>query len=405
MTNMDEYAREFEKVAKTLSKMRGNEILFEEDAADVRSKLVFDAMNGHWDELNEAAKKIAEQPDGARHLVRALNNVKAIGHKGMLGFVRAAFESLENSGDFENKPQKLIQMLDLVTADLRDGLDWMDVKAAQILESLSGNEDLAFDLWMHWCAATVRVCSTAGSLIELVGAHRPKNLSKAQIHSLKQDLQDDQNTPWDIRGAALYLMLGNRLISLENAQDYVDKAYVSFPLEALEGVEILALAVENDGAFYAEFDVIQDKLAQIRRDNLFLRDMPLDIFAETSINVMHALAGLPNTPLDIALLLQAQDKNKRMVLSAFIDETRRSEWFKLARKSGRFWDIAGEFFKHFVPENAVLREFSLSIVTSMLDNDNVDAKLVERWIDACESEDLERLKGECEKWITLVLSH
>ena len=403
--NQEDISREFEKAAKSLSKMRGKEVLFEEDASDGRARIVYDAMNGNLASLREIAREIVNQPEGGRHIVRALNNVKVIGHEGMLCFTEAAFEALENVDVPEQITQKFIQLLDAVSIDLRDGLGWMDAKAVQMMTAFSKNSEIALELWMHWCAATIRVCPTANTLIELVGTHRPLNLPKSVIHQLKDSLSDEQNIAWDSRGAALYLLLGNRQISLEFAQDYVDKAYVSFPLEALEGVEILALAVENDGTQYAEFEVIQDKLAQIRRDNLYLNEMPLDDFVTTSLEVMKKLENMPKSELDLALSLQRMSKNERMILSAFLDDVRRSEFFKLARKSGRMKEISKEFFKYFDAENPILRNFSLSLVTSLMENENVDAQLTEIWIDACENEDLSQLKCESEKWITLVLSH
>ena len=394
----EEFAREFEKAAKSLSKMRGKEVLFKEDVTEGRSQIVFDAMAQDLAALKESAQSIMTLPEGGRHLVRALNNVKTISHTGMMCFVQVIFETLESDWNKTEKVQRFNHILSIITADLRDLPDWLNEKAGLIMDEIADDSELLVELWMQWCAATVRVCSTAHSLIECVGQRRPKNLGKSTIHKLREMIADEQHTGWELRASALYLMLGNHLVSLEFAQNCVDSAYVTFPLEALEGVEILALAIEHDGAQLAEFDVIQDKLAQIRRENLYLRDMNSEAFVEASHHILQILENLPDTPLQLALDLQNYDKNERMILSAFLDDTRRHEWFKLARKSGRLKMLAADFFAHFVAENPIIRTFGVGLMTVLLENCNADASQAEHWYELCDTEQIELLQAESAKW-------
>lgn len=397
--SVEELSRDLEKAAKSLSKMHGREVLFAEDATDGRARLVFEAMQPEGGSIRDTCSEIMAQPEGARHLVRAFNNLKIIRHAGSMNFARAIIESLESGADFEQRIQKMIQLLDHIDPEYSGNLDWIDEKVSEMLDDLHDSGQKV-QLWLHWCASTVRVCSTAHSLISVVGAHRPKSIEKFVLRDLRQRLEDETGTPWDLRAAALYLLLGNGVVTLGFAQDFVDRAYVSFPLESLAGVEILSLAVENDGVQIAEFSQVQTRLAQIRRENLFLLDMPQESFVQASLRVIEGFGAMPGTAVELSHLLQSRDKNERMILSAFLDDARCAEWFRLARRFGVLRDLALQFFGHFNPENPIQREFSVKLVTVLLENENADALLTDEWLVACDSDDADVLRTLLPTWIS-----
>lgn len=393
----EEFIREFEKTPKKLMQTKPNVLLFEEDYPEGRMTFVCAAMNGEENKIQNAIEKILVNEDGPRHLVRTLNNIKTIGHAGTLCFAKPIFESLEKSWDTPTRLVKLIQLLDAVSPDLRTGIGWLGDAAARCLDENTLSSEDALNLWMHWCAAILRSSFAPTPLIEQLAPRRPLKLQKTQINAIK-DSVSDAKVSWDMQSAAIYLLLGNQLISLERAQNFVETAYASFPLESLEGVEILALAIENDATAFAEFDVIQDKLAQIRKENLYLRDMSQKTFVEASISVFEDLEAVPQTPLEIALCLQNQNKNERLILTAFIDDARRADWFYMARKSTSLRSLCALFFDHFTPENPVIRAFSADLVMALVDNHNADAMSAETWQTAIENDQFDVLADEAPKW-------
>lgn len=398
LMNDEEFTREFEKAPKSLMTANPKALLFAEDYPEGRMQIVCAAMNDDLDSLRSAVQKVMGMPEGARHLVRALNNLKTVEHHGAIAFVRVIFEALDGDWDAETKIQKLIQVLDCVNEKLRTGLGWIDTRTMACLDDTGLSQDSRLQIWLHWCAAVLRSSPEAAPLIESIAPRRLKNLSKSQIQRLR-DMVRDENGAWDMRSAAMYLLLGNRIYTLEAAQSFVDEAYAAFPLEALEGVEILAIAVENDASVLAEFDVIQAKLAQIRKENLYLRDMDESHFVDASKALLSEQKELPSTAIELALGLQAMDKNKRLIASSLLDDVRFSDWLILAKKYRVLKSLGGVFFEHFCPENPVLRAWSAGLVSALLELCNADALLAESWQDAVSAEDIETLKKLQPQWM------
>ena len=401
MTN-EELAREFEKAAKSLSKMTGRELLFEEDVTEGRSAIVYAAVNDNASEIARIASEIAAMEEGARHLVRALNNIKTIGHNGMLLFAKSIVDALDQSNAWDKtaRLQKIEQLLKAVNENLRDGLGWLDDVCIRLLENGELSHDEAFALWNLWCSATVRACAVATSLIADVGTHRPKNLSKDEIHTLRDAAANEDPQNWDTASAALYLMLGNGLISLDKARDFVERAYVQFPIESLEGVELLALAVEHDAAMLAEDDEIQKKLAKLS-DGPALRSLSRDELADGIAAVIGKMSEMPDSAYKIAQTLADESPVRRLIIAAFIDDTRRNDLLRQICKLDLIRDFAARFFAHFVPDHALLREFSSALVPALLENCNVDALLAQNWLDACDSENIAQLQADLKQWQTL----
>lgn len=393
----DEFARELEKTPKLLIKAKPQECLFAEDYPEGRMQFVCHAMNGEREALQKVVDRILEGEDGPKHLVRALNNLKEIGHQGAILFADVLFHAIPWIDD-ATRLQKCIQLLDAVHANLRTGLDWLSTQAAHALDHDELNRDAQLKLWIHWCAAILRSSPDAAPLIEDLAPRRPLNLQKSSLNALKETLNDDKS-PWDTRAAACFLLLGNQIISLDKAQSFAEHAYANFPLEALEGVEILALAIENDATKLAQFDVIQAKLAQLRHDNLYLRDMSHDAFLRASEKIFAQLPKLPDNPLEIALQLQAKDKNERLILSAFIDDARRADWLFVAHKARATRSLALAFFQHFPPTNPIAQTFSSALVLKLVDVDNADAVRAEIWQNAVDENDPKTLERETPYWI------
>ena len=389
----EEFARELEKTPKNLMKARPGEILFEDDYPEGRMRIVCHAMNGDRDAIGRDIAAVAQV--GTRHLVRALNNLTEIGHDGALLLAELLFDAID--GDDAARLHKFMQLLDAVSPRLRTGLGWLETRAAALLDGRTLDAQTRIDLWMHWCRAVLRSSPEATPLIEQIAPRRPGNLSRSQ-HRALMDAYHGENIPWDERSAACFLLLGNQLIALGDAQSFVEKGYAAFPLDAIEGVEILALAVENDATKFAESDAIHAKLSQLRNDNLFLRDMHADAFVAASESVFSRLDAIPPTALELALELQARDKNERLILSAFLDDARRRDWVIMARKFNATPALARIFFAHFDPDNAIVRAFSNDLVHALLEHHNADALRAEAWDMAVEAEDLDALRTEAKYW-------
>ncbi len=393
----EELAREFEKSPKSLMKAKPNELLFAEDYPEGRMQFVCAAMNEDEDALRAGIQKIQAMPEGDKHLVRALNNLKTIGHKGALCFSKAIFDAMEPVWDAATQQLKFLQILDAVGSDLRTGMGWISEKAAQILDEAKVPGDARIRIWIHWCAAVLRSSPEATPLIEQLAPRRPGHLSKPQINALRDAVRDEA-APWDIRSASIWLLLGNQLVSIETAQSFAEEAYASFPLEALEGVEILTIAIEDDATKLAEYDVIQAKLSQIRKENLFLRDMPASDFIEASERIFQTQEQLPKSALELALQLQECSKRDRMILSALIDDARKADWIWLAHKSNAIKQLGTSFFEHFCTDNPLIIALSENIVELLLENYNANAMMAEEWMQAAADDDKEAMQRNALQW-------
>lgn len=393
----EELIREFEKSPKNLMKANPKQVLFAEDYPEGRMRYVCASMDCDENFFINAIDEILSQNEGISHIVRALNNLTKINHYGALFFAKVCFQAMESRMNEEILQQKFIQLLDAVSDELRTGMGWMDIKAASLLDSIESN-DIKITLWLHWAAAALRSSQTPEVFVSEIIPRRPQNLTKIAAKKIKE-VFDDVKISWDLRSAALCLQLGNRLISIDKAQAFVDDAYACFPLEALEGIEILAIAVENDAAKLAEMDVIQSKLAQIRRENLFLRDMPINHFIEASNNTFNNLSNLPDTPLKVALTLSELPKNIRLIYTTFIDDARRSDWIHIAVKNSVFKSLSSEFFKNIILTNPICLEFSTNIISVLLEHYNADALKADTWLELAQKNDTESLKDELPWWI------
>lgn len=367
-----ELIREFEKTGKVLSKMRGNEILFDDEPG--RMHFVYLAMNHDESALNQVVSEIMAQDDGLRHIVRTLNNLRTLAHQGAIVFMKVLYQATEpHFEDDSARLQKWIQILEAVSPLLRTGLDWIADKSAQYLTDSHFSREQKIDVWLHWCAAQLRSNNLDATFIERVGSARPRDLSRSTINQLLHMLKDAQ-TRWDLKSSALYLLLGNHLVSLDTANAFIEEAYTSFPLDALEGVETLAIAVEHDAAIHAETDAIHDKLAQMRRENLILKEMKSDDFFAASETLFSSLAQIPTTAIELAVRLGDYAKQERMIAAIFLDETRKAEWLKMAAKSpAALRSLGVAFFSHFDGKNPVLRLFAVDFLNALLENCNIDA--------------------------------
>lgn len=396
-----EMIREFEKAGKAIAKMRGNEIIFDDEPG--RMHFIYLAMNKDEENIDRIISEIISCEDGMRHIVRTLNNVRTIAHEGSLFFCKRLYRAIEPT--FEDagvRLQKWIQIVDAVSPLLRTDLGWISETSMKYLDDRDFSSAQKMDVWLHWCAAMLRANNLSGVFIDTVGATRPKDLNRAAINQLKQMLQDT-STRWDLKSGALYLLLGNQLLSLDTAQAFVEEAYAGFPLDALEGVETLAIAVEHDAAIHAEADAIHEKLAQLRREGLVLKDMKHGDLFEASCAVFENLGNIPTKPIEIAVHLFEWGKRERLIVSAFIDETRKADWMRIAAKVPEdLRKLACLFFEHFDATNPVLRQFAVDVAGALVDNCNVDALRAERLVALCASDDEDALADEARHWADLL---
>ena len=391
----EELAREFEKTPKSLIKASPKQVLFADDYPEGRMQFVCASMDGDENSLSKAIDEILSQNEGISHIFRALNNLTKINHHGTLFFAKVCFDAVERVSASDVIQLKFIQLLDAVSDELRTGMDWLNDKAAAMSDATTSTDD-RIQLWMHWAAAYLRSGQTPDVFVNEILPRRPQNLSRSAAKKIKELFE---SASWDLRSAALCLQLGNRLISLDKAQAFVDDAYACFPLEALEGIEILAIAVEDDAAKLAEMDVIQSKLAQMRRENLYIRDLPLEQFVAASESVFQNLGNMPDTQLKAALALCDLPKGVRLIYTAFIDDARRAEWIHLAIKNGVFKSLSSRFFENIVLENALCVEFSTALVSVLLEHYNADARKTDGWFELVSKQDLAGLRAELPWWI------
>ena len=396
-----EMIREFEKAGKAIAKLRGNEIIFDDEPG--RQHFVYLAMNNDEETLNREIAEIAAAPEGMRHIMRALNNIRTIGHAGAFCFALCLYEALEPTfEDAGAKLQKWIQIVDGIAPIYRGDMGRICEKSSQYLASDAFSGAQKTDIWLHWCGAMLRANDLSGLFIGTVGATRPKDLNRSAVNQLKEMIRDPKMR-WDLRSAAVYLLLGNRVISLETAQTFVEEAYVGFPLDALEGTETLAIAVEHDAAVCAEADAIAEKLAQLRREGLVLRDMKHNDLFEASCAVFEKLGDIAKEPITIAMHLNDWGKRERMIVSVFADETRKADWLRIASKSTEnLRKMSIIFFEHFDASNPILRQFAADLAGADVELLNADALKADAFIALCAEGSDEAVSAEAKQWAEML---
>jgi hypothetical protein len=121
-----------------------------------------------------------------------------------------------------------------------------------------------------------------------------------------------------------------------------------------------------------------------------------DAFIAASERVFQS--PLPQNAIDVALSLQSADKSDCMILTTFIDDARRADWFHVARKANALKSLGAIFFAHFDAQNPLSRAFSADFVTTLLENCNADALMAQTWCDAFDAEDIETLTTQASSW-------
>jgi len=187
-------------------------------------------------------------------------------------------------------------------------------------------------------------------------------------------------------------------MSLRQAQAFLDDAYAAFPLEALEGIEALSIAVETQAAQSAESDVIAEKLARIRSEGLFLRDMQESAFLRAAEKLLSTQSQLPKTAVQFALSLASKDQADRLLATTLLDDARRADFIHLARKYRCLKRLSALFFANFQHHHPLIREFSQAIVASLLENENAHAKMAEDWFKCLEEENFDALALQTKAW-------
>lgn len=393
-----EIVREFEKTGKAIARMTGREVLFEEDLSG-RELYAFWALEGNEAALGQVVSEIEAMPEGRKNLVRALNNLTKISHKGAVCFAKVIFEALSLSVDEPVLAQKLIQVLDHVSLDLRDGMGWISAQCARYLDGGTLAREMRVELWTHWCMAMLRSCNEASEFIENLAARRPKDLQRATVISLRNKVLD-VSVAWDAQSAAVYLLVGNRLMGVDEAQEFVENGYACFPLEALAGVEILMMAVENDASQLAQDDAVQKKLSQMRADDLSLKAISMPSFVEASKRLFVSQKALARTAFEMAMSLPDQDRDLRIVAACLLDDVRLAQWFKMAGKSRAVLEeLGGAFFENFDAENPLMRHFGAQFSSFLIDCGNWNARLNEAWQEALETGDGEAVECARLEWI------
>ena len=131
----------------------------------------------------------------------------------------------------------------------------------------------------------------------------------------------------------------------------------------------------------------------MKRDDLF----------EASCAVFEKLSDIEKKPVEIAMHLFDWNKRERLIVSAFIDETRKADWIRIASKvPENLHKLAFLFFEHLDATHPILRQFAIDIVGALVDNCNVDALRAERLIALCTDGDDEALAGEARHWADML---
>jgi len=390
-----EEIREFEKAPKSLIKMKGSELLFEDDAIG-KMKYIYDAFENEAD-LNKAAAEVLASEDGAKHLIRALNNLKTIPHAPAMRFAHAVYSTVLPELDLLARVQKCQQILDNISETFEGDTAWLDAELISLLNTLKDDAATYVILWSAWVGANLRSMANSGKLISEQAPKRLQSLSKTVFNQLVRTMNDPEEN-WEYAAAAMYALVGARAMRMDDAQRFIETAYNTMPLEALSGIEALSMALEMDAANYAESDAIAEKLSQVRRDHLILRDMNRDSFEAAAKRLFENQNEIPDEALDIALQLPSLDKNDRMMATILIDDARRSDFIQMALKTQTLRTLSKTFFDHITVENPIVRAFSIPLVLALSENCNLSALLVDKWIDACENSDVDALKAELDAW-------
>lgn len=391
-----EMIREFEKAPKSLIKMKGSEILFADDALG-KMKFIYEAFEDEA-ALRDSAQSVFESEDGGKHLVRALNNLKTIPHAPAMRMARVIYETVRGEWDLLTRVQKCQQLLDAIGAQFDADMAWLDEETEALLDLLCADAFAQFLLWSAWLGANLRSVANSSKLIERQAPRRPKTLSKTLYNQLVRTMNDAESR-WEYRAAAMYALVGSHAMQPEDAQNFMEAAYTAFPLESLSGIEALAMALELDHAAYAEADAIAEKLSQVRHDHLILRDMPKADFEAAARRLFDKQDRLPEHALDLALSLPNLDKNDRMMATILLDDTRRNDFIQMSIRFRLLRPLAHAFFERFCADNALCRQFSQSLVMALAENENADALMVARWMDACDGSDVAMLKDEMGRWV------
>lgn len=391
-----ETIREFEKAPKSLIKMKGTEVLFADDAVG-KMRFIYEAFEDE-DALRASAKAILSCEDGGRHIVRALNNLKKIPHLPAMRMARVLYETVRPQWDLLTRVQKCQQVLDAVDEQYEADTAWLDEETEALLDLLEADAATQVILWSAWLGSNLRSSADSGKIIQRQSARRPKTLSKPVYNQLVRTMNDAQER-WEYRSAAMYALVGSHAMRPDDAMNFMDAAYTSFPLEALSGVEALSMALELDQAAYAETDAIAEKLAQVRHDKLILREMSKEDFVSAAERIFARQHDLADRALDIALSLQTLDKNDRMMTTIFIDDARRNDFIQMALKYRVLKQLAHTFFEHFCANNTLCVQLSASLVMALAENENADAVMTSRWMDACDAQDTNTLQAALADWM------
>ncbi|MCL2325567.1 MAG: hypothetical protein FWC40_03555 [Proteobacteria bacterium] len=396
-----EWTRDFEKAPKVLSKMKGSEILFAEDA-EGKMLFVYAAMEGDEPFLRDKVAALRQQPEGMRHIVRALNNFSRIAHQGSLCFAKVVFEALHEA-DAALRCEKCIFLLNAVHENLREPFDWLSDGAESLLDPSQAQTPQYYALWESWCRAILRSRADSETLISRLGPKRAHALSRSATQQHLAIVNDPQEH-WERRASAAYWLLRSGGMPLRHAQTFLDDAYAAFPLEALEGIEALSIAVETQAAQSAESDVIAEKLARIRSEGLFLRDMQESTFLRAAEKLLSTQSKLPETAVQLALSLASKDQADRLLATTLLDDARRADFIHLARKYRCLKHLSALFFANFQHHNPLIREFSQAIVISLLENENAHARMAEGWLECLEKENCDALALQAKEWHAFCLS-
>ncbi len=383
-----ENLREFEKAPKSLVKMTGKEVLFADDAVG-KMQYIYAAFEDRA-ALEAAAAEVLASEDGARHLIRALNNIKKIAHKPAMTFAEVVYRTVLPELDLLARVQKCQQILDAIDETYDADFPWLDEEVTTLLNILVDDASTQVVLWSAWVGANLRSIAQSDKLIRVQAPCRLKVLSKTVFNQLVRTMNDAEEL-WTYRAAAMYALIGANAMSLADAQDFMDAAYSCFPLEALSGIEALSMALELDAAAFAEQNAIAEKLAQVRHDHLILRDMSRDDFVAAAENLFSHQNDIAEQAIDIALSLQSLEKNDRMMTTILIDDARRADFIQMAIKFQALRALSNTFFAHFNAGNAACRALSQSIVMALTEVVNLDARLADDWMNACDAENVESL--------------